>query len=1188
MIAQDRSLDTPEQPSTGGDSQVHSHQSGELAGPEDVPATASGPSLGSGQASEPYLHGTVTVLFTDVVRSTELHESRGDNAARRILRTQAELIRAQLIAHGGREVKGLGDGVMAAFASARSAVESAAGIQRALAEHNRTRPEEHVEVRIGINSGDASEEHGDLFGAAVNAAARVAAKAKGGEILVSSVVRELAGQVPDLSFVDRGRFRLKGFEGRRQLFEVAWQRPSDSITPTVVERTAFVGRDAERDEIRRHLAAAAEGHGAVAVVEGEGGIGKTRLLYEIGEDAKRLGFEVFRGGAEELERDLPFGAIGAALLDAPGPETSDRRRLKRLLASGSGSSSSREAESYIGAGARYSILDLIVSYIEEAAGRRPVLLELDDIQWADSSTLAAINRLARRSGSISLAMVCACRPLPREPEVEAIIDRIRLSGGSFIALGALEDAAVEQLAASALDSRIGDRLRAQLVSAGGNPFFVTELLGALRDADAIALEKGRADVTSSLTPPTLRPTVLRRLAHLSPEALRVLRVASVLGLSFTVADLGVALDRRTAELIDALQSAVRAGILRERGERLAFRHDLVREAIYEDMPVGARAALHLETGRAFAGSGRPAQQIAAHFALGAEKGDAEAIGWLERAAAEVSSRAPAVAVDYLRRALELVFPDYPDLANLKVELARSLLWSGRLAEAEAVADELLGMRHPPSAAVTLDRLLGRVFIYRGHTVASIARVEKALAEPDIPTDLRAQLLGELALRQSGLGNFDTVETNAEEAIRLGKESGNEFAVSTAFSAIARVATQRADLARALDFGTRAVEIASGPGSEPGQLIQPRLYEGLALLEADQLDEAAATFETGRRVAHEVGTAWGLPLFHGGVALVRFHSGAWDDAIAEAETCLAMAEEEGTRLWNLYALGVLLHVALHRGQLGQANDLLVQADALTLSCGAGLPGLERIEWGRALLAESEGRIADAFDILQSTLDEAEQIDKLAPFREMGPDLSRLGREVGRQHGFAGVVDATEQMAMRAGTAGAEVAALRCSGIAAADSERLLRAAKLALQVPRPLERAAAAEDAGTMAATDGSLVETAVQLLEEAVEVYASLGAVRDMDRVEEHLRRAGVRRQATPSTTAIGWDSLNQREVGVIRAVAQGLTNRQIGELMLISPRTVETHLSHIFRKVGLSTRVQLGSEAGRRGFLEDAPSPRR
>jgi class 3 adenylate cyclase len=193
--------------------------------------------MGRRKSADDLTEGTVTVLFTDAEGSTELRGLLGDEAAHEILRAQDELVRRQIAAHHGREVKGTGDGLMAAFGSARRAVACAAGIQRAMQERNREHHDPHIAVRVGLNSGEVNQEAGDLFGAAVNAAARVAAKAKGGEILVSAVVKQLAGHVPEISFVDRGRYRLKGFDERWQLFEVIWKREAEPSSSGTTEGT---------------------------------------------------------------------------------------------------------------------------------------------------------------------------------------------------------------------------------------------------------------------------------------------------------------------------------------------------------------------------------------------------------------------------------------------------------------------------------------------------------------------------------------------------------------------------------------------------------------------------------------------------------------------------------------------------------------------------------------------------------------------------------------------------------------------------------------------------------------------------------------------------------------------------------------------------------------------------------------
>src|SRR3990170_4831218 len=188
--------------------------------------------------------GTVTVLFTDVEGSTDLTTRRGDEAAREIFRAHFELVRQQVEQNSGQEVKTIVDGFMVAFSSARRAVACAVGIQRALDERNRavgaglappegaasSAPTRGIRVRIGLNTGEVIREEADLFGETVNAAARVAAKAKGGQILVSEMVKGLMGRAQDVQVVDRGRFRLKGFPERWHLFEVVWQEEPPATT----------------------------------------------------------------------------------------------------------------------------------------------------------------------------------------------------------------------------------------------------------------------------------------------------------------------------------------------------------------------------------------------------------------------------------------------------------------------------------------------------------------------------------------------------------------------------------------------------------------------------------------------------------------------------------------------------------------------------------------------------------------------------------------------------------------------------------------------------------------------------------------------------------------------------------------------------------------------------------------------
>src|SRR6202048_1426948 len=245
-------------------------------------------SLSAGQSE-----GTVTIMFTDVEGSTQMLSSRGFTLSHEIMKAYESIMEDKINEHAGRRIKGLGDGVMVSFGSVRHAAECAMEIQRAIAEYSKQNPERKLKIRIGINTGEVVEEAGDIFGAAVNVAARVADKAKGGEILVSEVVRELVGPVSEMKFEYRGHYKLKGFPDRWRLHEVT---PGEQPSTTTVFPTAdgFVGRDQERLDINMVLDGAATGSGGMLFIAGAPGIGASRLASEVAADATRKGWTVLK------------------------------------------------------------------------------------------------------------------------------------------------------------------------------------------------------------------------------------------------------------------------------------------------------------------------------------------------------------------------------------------------------------------------------------------------------------------------------------------------------------------------------------------------------------------------------------------------------------------------------------------------------------------------------------------------------------------------------------------------------------------------------------------------------------------------------------------------------------------------------------------------------------------------------
>src|SRR5207302_1770779 len=206
--------------------------------------------------------GTVTIMFTDVEESTRLLSTRGFTASHEIMKAYETIIDETVNQHAGRRIKGLGDGFMISFGSARHGVECALDIQHAIAEYSKRNPERKLRIRIGLNTGEVVEEAGDIFGAAVNVAARVAGKARGGEILVSDIVRQLVGPTAEMKFAIRGRYKLKGFPDRWRLHQVTPGEVKE--TPHVLASDdGFVDREQERLDIRMVMDRATMGNGSL-------------------------------------------------------------------------------------------------------------------------------------------------------------------------------------------------------------------------------------------------------------------------------------------------------------------------------------------------------------------------------------------------------------------------------------------------------------------------------------------------------------------------------------------------------------------------------------------------------------------------------------------------------------------------------------------------------------------------------------------------------------------------------------------------------------------------------------------------------------------------------------------------------------------------------------------------------------
>ena len=888
--------------------------------------------------------------------------------------------------------------------------------------------------------------------------------------------------------------------------------------------------------------------GRLAVVAGEAGIGKTRLVDAALEAARAAGLTVLAAKAEELDAHRPFAAI-TDLLPFSWAELADELRPD------------------VGPEQQYRVAATVVDRIEE---RSPLVLAVEDLHWADPATLGVLARVAREIENLPVALLVSARPAPRRPGLERLLAILDERGATVVELGPLSATACVELLEGLVGARAGTRLAGQARRAGGNPLFVCELVAALEASGAITRSGGAAEVSADGAMPTLPLTILHRLSFLPSDSLDVLGLAAVLGATFSATDLALLAGRPVSALLPALRAAQRAGVIGEQGDRLAFRHELIRDALYDDMPLSVRRGLHAQFATMLADAGAPPERVAEHVLRGAAAGDERAAAALVDAARALVGRGPGVAVDLYRSAIALA-PD-PDAARARLlpELAEALVSAGLLGEGEAACREVLARDLDPAWAGRLRRHLVLLLTRRGRIADAITEGLAGLKTPALSDRDRVELEGWVAMSRVFAGD---VAAGVSEATSVLERSDDELSVALANNALAMAADARGAFAEAAEVIGRSVRWADASDSRLSYESRAHMIRGLMLARLDRLDDARATFQCGLRGAERWGMADAVPVFHYQLAFTDFLCGRLDDALAELATHDRLAA--GTDIgWLISTYSLKALIALHQGDLLAAERYVAVAER---EAAAGAPpfATDRMVLARGRLLEATGDVAAGLAAVAGTFDAMAAAGAATFLPALGCDLARLAVAAGQPERAAGAVGALEAIAaLNAGVASLEAYPLQARGLLAGDGEALVAAARRLGESGRVLEAGRAAEDAA--AAVGG---DHARELLEGAREIYERSGAAHDLAHVDSALRALGVRRGAGGARRRprSGWEALTDTELKVVRFVAERLTNPEIAERMFISRRTVQTHVSHALAKLGVTSRRDLAAEAARR-----------
>jgi class 3 adenylate cyclase len=750
--------------------------------------------------------GVVTVLFTDIVASTQLLGLLGEEAMERCRREHFALLRQALAAHRGREIKNVGDGLMVAFARASDALACAIAMQVAVS--GQQLPGEHAMLmRVGLHRGPTIEAEGDHWGTTVVVARRLCDLAQPREILTTPACAAAAKAEPAL-VRDLGLMSLRGLAEPARVCAMQWDGapPARAVVaetvrvelPEALRRASgFVGRVAELDDLRACWEAAAAGERRLLLVAGEPGIGKSSLVAELGRRVHASGAIVLYGRCDEGIA-VPFQPVAEALrqlvaaLPTPilrmqlGGWAPDLARLLPEIAGRLGggaprSSSDPDADQHL-------MVQAVSQLLATTARGAPILLVAEDLHWADAMTVALLRSLAGAQPAAPLAIVATVRDEelaaghPLHPAAAEPVPRLSLAG-----LGASEVAAMIE----ADGGRPPDSALAQTVHArtAGNPLHAAELARAWTQAGAIVVRDRALALAGGAAPgreeSDIATVIGRRVSELPAEARRVLTLGSVFGRRFS----GAVLERILAadepgDLRSALGLAVDERVLvrADDDDAYAFAHALLRHALYARIGTVRRTRLHRQVGEVIEedGAGEHLPELAYHFARCAGDGRVEkAVEYALRAGDEsLRMLAHDRAAVHFAAALELLAThDVPGAGALRCDatigLGESQLRAGDVAHRETLLDaarqaERLG-DGDRLARAALANSRGFFSVVGRTDEERVAMLRAALAAAGGGDRLpRARLLALLAMETVYDGDLRTRARLSDEAVAMAR------------------------------------------------------------------------------------------------------------------------------------------------------------------------------------------------------------------------------------------------------------------------------------------------------------------------------------------------------------------------------------------------------------------------------------
>jgi ATP/maltotriose-dependent transcriptional regulator MalT len=947
----------------------------------------------------------------------------------------------------------------------------------------------------------------------------------------------------------------------------------------------LVGRGAERAVLDHVLDVIDDGRPAALELAGEAGIGKSRLLAELAERGESRNLLVLAGSGSEFEQDLPFAVFVDALDDYLQGLDPDRLEglpedVRAELTQVFPSLSAFATPVHVAARhERYRSHRAVRALLEELAQRRPLMLLLDDLHWADMASIELVSALLRRPPSAPVLIAFAVRPRQLPPRFATALERVGREGAlTRVELYGLTLDEARELLADRPDSDAS----ALYEQTGGNPFYLEQL--ARHGGNGPTRAGGSR---ASGIPSAVAASLGEELTSLSPTARLVLEGAAVAGDPFQLELAAAAAAVSEDVALEGVDELIRFDLVRNTDvpRRFRFRHPLVRNVLYEGSAAGWRLGAHERCAAALVARGAATTARAQHVARSAREGDMEAVRLLRKAGDEASRLAPASAAYWFQEALRLL--PHESTADDRVELLRTqaeaLIATGRFADSREALVEALGLvpagsdqlfAHLSRSCAAAESLLGR-------PDQATARLRNALSRlPAEPSVHRVTLLLELAVNSLFQARFEQMHESAQAALDDARVLADAPFTAAALAVVGFSESLMRDAdAAAITRAEAAALIDSLTDDELARYPEGAAWLAGAELYLDRYAEADDHASRALSVARSIGQG---ELF---LVLVQILGGVWRQRgkLAQAAELLDGGIEAARLLDNTHALIWSLSgrstVALPSGDVQLA--LASASEAFELSRG-GKAAFHAAE-AAAVLAAAKLEAGEAGEALELLLDHVggEGLELIAGSPRAGylELLTRCRLALGLHDDAARSAEHARSWAASVRLPMADAWAARAVAAVSLHAGEGERAAAEALDSAAAADAAGAPVEASLSRILAGRALvasgdrDRAIAELQSAVAQLDAIGCVRFRGEADRELGRLGHRaHRRTTAGNAEGTriDSLTGRELEIARLVVDRKTNLQIAAELFLSHKTVETHLRNIFRKIGVGSRVEL------------------